>query len=74
MANRYTRDYRDYLIEIGDRVQFHAEGMIMTGTVSGRGAAGNYLRISGDDGGDYEAYSSDSDLHKLFPEDDGYHK
>jgi hypothetical protein len=42
----------------------------LKGKVVGRGSAGNYLKIQGDDGMMYEAYSSDPDVRKLFPEDE----
>jgi hypothetical protein len=71
MARFYERDYDDYLIELGDRVQFDDPyGKTMRGTVEGRGAAGSYLKIRGDNGQVYEAYSSDPDVRKIFPEDE----
>ncbi len=67
---RYERTYDDYLIEIGDRVEFkNRYGEVLRGKVTGRGAAGNYLQIHGDDGVKYEGYSSDPDLHKIFTDD-----
>lgn len=67
MATYRERSYDDYLIEIGDRVEFMTpHGEPMRGKVTGRGAAGHYLEIKGDDGCRYSAYSSDADLHKIF--------
>ncbi len=61
------RSYDDYLIEIGDRVEFRApSGDLLRGTVTGRGAAGGYLEVEGDDGSRYSGHSSDRDLRKLF--------
>lgn len=75
MATYRERSYDDFLIEIGDRVEFMTpHGKAMCGTVTGRGAAGNYLEMKGDDGHGYSGYSSDPDLRKLFPGDDGYKK
>lgn len=70
MAIYRERSYRDFLIEIGDRVEFMTpHGELTKGTVTGRGAAGNYLEMKGDDGRRYSGYSSDPDLRKLFCDD-----
>lgn len=67
MATYRERDYRDFEINIGDRVEFMTpHGAPMQGKITGRGAAGHYLEIKGDDGTRYSAYSSDEDLHKIF--------
>lgn len=67
MANYRERTYRDFEIDIGDRVEFRTpHGEPMRGRITGRGAAGFYLEIRGDDGIRYSANSSDDDLHKIF--------
>lgn len=70
MAFRYTeRSLDDYSIEIGDRVEFKTDdGRVIRGNVSGRGAAGNYIEIDGDDGRSYSGYTSDPDVRKIFRE------
>ena len=61
------RSYDDYLIEIGDRVQIKTPyGNVVKGTVTGRGAAGNYIEVDGDDGEQYSGYTSDPDCRKIF--------
>lgn len=70
MAQPYTRDYNDYLTEIGDRVEFKSGGETLRGEVFGRGAAGNYHKILGDDGMMYEAYAGEGGFRKLFPGDE----
>jgi len=65
-----SRSYDDYLIEIGDRVEIKTpHGDVVRGTVTGRGAAGDYIEVAGDDGGHYSGYTSDPDCRKIFPED-----
>ena len=61
------RSLDDYQIEIGDRVEMKTEyGDIVQGIVSGRGAAGNYIEVDGDDGRSYSGYTSDPDVRKIF--------
>lgn len=73
MAKWRERDYRDFEYEIGKRVRFNdAWGDQQRGTITGRGAAGGYLEIRGDDGEKYAAHSSDSDLSLIFDDDDDW--
>jgi hypothetical protein len=68
MAFSYrTRSLDDYSIDIGDRVEITVpDGRIVQGTVSGRGAAGGYIEVEGDDGQDYSGNTSDPGICKLF--------
>jgi hypothetical protein len=47
MARPYTRDYRDYLIEIGDRVQFDSDGE----TLEGQGCRARFCGKLSEDSG-----------------------
>ncbi len=66
MATEYTRSYDDYLIDIGDRVEFIVDGWKMQGTVRGRTFSGSYFKITGDNGILYKAYAGEEGLRKLF--------
>jgi hypothetical protein len=69
VAEVYKRDLRDYLIEIDDRVEFVVDGETMRGNVCGRGSAGHYIKVEGDDGQVYSMYSNEEGFRKLFPGD-----
>lgn len=65
------RHWRDFEKEIGDRVRFEVRGWdgepkTIIGRITGRGAAGFYLEIQGDDGMKYSGQSSECE--KLFDE------
>lgn len=69
MARLYERDYRDYVIDLGDTVQFRVDGVTMQGKVVGCGFARSYLKVRGFDGNLYEMYSSDEDVRKVFDDE-----